>query len=392
MQVTRENTIFLKGLGILLIAFHNYFHWVHPSPGENEFDFSRQKTINLFHLLGWETANYDKGETFWQKVLSVFETFSEPWLVINALSSFFGHYGVPLFVLLSAYGLARGYQDKKYSWLSFLVKRLSKLYPTFLLAIGLLLLLILFRKETVPDLAYFRALLWKLLFIHAFIPKESLSVNGPWWFYSLIVQLYVLFPILLGIHKKFPRFGMAIVTLASIVFGLTNGLDMAKGLGLDYYALFPIHLPQFCLGIFLACSGEKVRWLWGRWAFCGGIVLMGLGNWFEWAWHVSFLGSAIVLLIGGLWAERFLRNKFQAGWSLVVFYGGISMTLFAIHGFLRGPFVNLSKTYESTFWTFVFSFCFVLVATLFAKGVMRFETWIVGEQKSFSTKKIEVGT
>ncbi len=43
IQIThfsKQQTTILKGLGILLIVFHNFFHNLTPVIGENEFSFS----------------------------------------------------------------------------------------------------------------------------------------------------------------------------------------------------------------------------------------------------------------------------------------------------------------------------------------------------------------
>jgi len=42
---SKEQTALLKGLGILLIVLHNFFHNLTPVIGENEFSFSAETLI-----------------------------------------------------------------------------------------------------------------------------------------------------------------------------------------------------------------------------------------------------------------------------------------------------------------------------------------------------------
>jgi hypothetical protein len=82
---SKENTNFLKGVSILLIALHNYYRWVNPVTGENEFWFS--------------TACYLK---------SFITVRSNPLEIFNVFFNFLGFYGVQGFILISAYGLPTG--------------------------------------------------------------------------------------------------------------------------------------------------------------------------------------------------------------------------------------------------------------------------------------------
>ncbi|HEY3707185.1 MAG TPA: hypothetical protein VGL22_19145, partial [Terracidiphilus sp.] len=74
------DTAVLKGLAILAIVFHNFFHLISPVR-QNEF---------VFH----------------PGLFAVFlQTVRQPSLAIQAFFSFFGHFGVAVFIFLSAYGL-----------------------------------------------------------------------------------------------------------------------------------------------------------------------------------------------------------------------------------------------------------------------------------------------
>ena len=90
ISINKTQTNVLKGVGILLIVLHNFFHTVNPSSGENEFTFDLQYTKNFYHILT--------------------DSFIE---VLNIMFSFFGHYRVQIFIFISGYGLAKSYLTKK---------------------------------------------------------------------------------------------------------------------------------------------------------------------------------------------------------------------------------------------------------------------------------------
>ena len=76
----------LRGLAIIGIFLHNYCHWLGPIVKENEYQYI-QRNVDWLHQV---MASPDG------------------WLPMHLLS-FFGHYGVPVFLFLSAYGLVLKY-------------------------------------------------------------------------------------------------------------------------------------------------------------------------------------------------------------------------------------------------------------------------------------------
>ena len=79
----------LRGLAIAGIFLHNYAHWLGPIVKENEYQFF-QRNVDWFNqVLIHPDAN----------------------LLLHLLS-FFGHYGVPVFLFLSAYGLVKKYEKE----------------------------------------------------------------------------------------------------------------------------------------------------------------------------------------------------------------------------------------------------------------------------------------
>ena len=102
--LTKKDTSALKGFAILCIVFHNFFHHLDPSPGENEFLFSPNTVHGFFSLIGEQPSEF-----------------------INIIFSYLGHFGVQIFILLSGYGLAISMLKHGKDWTTFMVDRLKTL-------------------------------------------------------------------------------------------------------------------------------------------------------------------------------------------------------------------------------------------------------------------------
>ena len=77
-QINKTDTQLLKGIGILMIVFHNYLHLLPPYIGENEFNFDSNRFSRF-----WEAIIISPSST-WSHVLS-----------------FLGHYGISIFIFLT---------------------------------------------------------------------------------------------------------------------------------------------------------------------------------------------------------------------------------------------------------------------------------------------------
>ena len=85
--LTRAECNVLRGVAIIGIFLHNFCHWLSPIVKENEYTFVRHNVDVLNQVL----------------------SHPDIYLPVHLLS-FFGHYGVPVFLFLSAYGLVKKYE------------------------------------------------------------------------------------------------------------------------------------------------------------------------------------------------------------------------------------------------------------------------------------------
>ncbi len=156
IELDSRDSRILKGLAIAAIVFHNFFHLVNPAR-EDEFSFDPARFQLFLHEVG------------------------HPTLTIQTMFSFWGHYGVQIFVFLSAYGLAKSHWHDAEPWEHFLMGRIKKLYPVFGLVIVpwmitqcILVGRLRFTTHIAPELA--------LMGLGASTLFGVAVPIGPWWF------------------------------------------------------------------------------------------------------------------------------------------------------------------------------------------------------------------
>ena len=185
--LTRDECTAMKGIAILGIMLHNYSHWLKGIVRENEYT--------------WQQWKCDK-------LLEVIQQPDE-FLPLH-LFSFFGHYGVPVFLFLSGFGLVmkyerlwvgerssgmRGSLSEVGIW-RFIRYNYLKLFRIFIVGFVLFTLVDAFT----PGMhRYLTSELLGMLGMYAnFFEHPSQVVwPGPYWYFSVTFQLYILYRLLL---------------------------------------------------------------------------------------------------------------------------------------------------------------------------------------------------
>jgi hypothetical protein len=129
------------------------------------------------------------------------------------------------------------------------------------------------------------------------------------------------------------------------------------------------------------------------WVFLLSCVILVGGNIYSWLWPFANLAASVILLvtIQGLIG---LKSRMKNGYALISAIGVISMYLFAVHGFMRSPFINLANVIANPIASMVIGLLFVIVACGVAALLMYTESavrrWIgnegVGRGTGFSRK------
>ena len=309
-ELDKRDTTILKALAILAIVFHNFFH-IAVNVRENEFDFNPAR-FGVF-----------------------LQTVVHPSLAIQALFAFYGHFGVQIFIFLSAYGLAKAHWDDPSPWRSFMRSRVKKLYPMFALAV---LFWAFLAAMQVGTLSVIRDSGLEILFTFAgisnIVPGMGLPPVGPWWFIPFIMQAYALFPILRSITR---RFGWpALVVLSLACYFITYAANPVLAHWSVTLAMTPIaRMRVLCLGIIAARYPIRFR----SYVALPAFAVLILGS--EYAGFSPF--ASLSAVIASLWVYGKLRPILRNSQSLEKI-GNYSLGIFLINGIVRVPFIYFAHT------------------------------------------------
>ncbi|WP_109488382.1 acyltransferase family protein [Occallatibacter savannae] len=306
----KKDTTILKALAIVAIVFHNFFH-IAVNVRENEFDFKPER-FGVF-----------------------LRTVVHPSLTIQSLFAFYGHYGVQIFIFLSAYGLAKTHWDDPSSWHSFMWSRVKKLYPMFLLVIAFWAALAAIHvgalwviRDAAPHL------ILMLAGVSTIAPRIGLPPVGPWWFIPFIMQAYALFP---ALRRLTQRFGWpSLVVLSFACYYVTHLANPILAHWTINLSMTPIgRMRMLCLGIIAARYPFRIRYYMALPAFA--VLILG-GKYFAFA-HFSSLAA----VIASLWLYSKFRPLLRQSHTLEKI-GTYSLGIFLVNGIVRVPFIYFAHT------------------------------------------------
>jgi len=152
---------------------------------------------------------------------------------------------VAIFILLSGYGLSESIKNRKIGLFEFYKNRLIKLYLNYWFIIAIFVPIgIFFMDRSLSSVFGSHEYIKLLIQISGFHMYFSIGYgyNATWWFMSLIISLYLLFPLLYVLVKRF--------RLWSIVFAL-----VVLWIPYRYFGSFVIiqkWLLPFILGIYIS--------------------------------------------------------------------------------------------------------------------------------------------
>ena len=318
-HLDHRDSAVLKALAITTIVLHNFFHFVSPAK-QNEF---------RFHPGAFQIFLHEA---------------SQPSHIVQAFFSFFGHFGVQIFVFLSAYGLAKSHWDDPSSWTKFMWGRIRKLYPTILLIVVPWIFSITFWmglhrmiREIAPQIV---AMLLGVSTLAGF----GLPPVGPWWFIPFIVQFYAMWFLLRWVTNKFGWQGLLVLAASCVLFtALANPVLARWSVNL---LTTPVgRIPVICFGI----AAARYRLRVSAPLAAAGFAVLILGSLYRAAFLLSFVG---VLLVS-LWLYMRLRDVLRRS-ELLWRIGKCSMLIFLLNAIVRNRLVgNASSPASQLYWGFV---------------------------------------
>ena len=350
MMLSRTECNILRGIAIVGIVLHNYCHWLRPIVQENEYQFN-QHNVDWFHNI--ITHSFNELTTF-------------------HLLSFFGHYGVPIFLFLSAYGLVIKYETTnnienqptvyrffRFHWL--------KLFRMMIVGFSAFILV-----DAITDGQHHYKVIDIVaqmgLFNNVLPNPDDIIWPGPYWFFGLMLQLYIVYRLFL--YKKNWIWIVLLIAICTIIelkcapngealnrwrYNFVGGI-LPFGLGL-LYAKYMRNTTLYAYVIMFVCS---LLLIW-----------YGSNSFFVWLFvpmFVCFAGISFVKLLS-YWNLNYPKYTFGIA-KMFNWLGVISAALFISHPITRKIIIPISR--NGDYWTglLLYIITSICVAWLF-KEIMK---------------------
>jgi peptidoglycan/LPS O-acetylase OafA/YrhL len=315
--LSRDNCALLRGIAILAIMLHNFCHLMPTAIPENEFDFDLSRSVALIHALCHPSAG-----------------------IISHVFSFFGHYGVSIFVFLCGYGLVRKYEEDKAplgSFVGFMRKHAVKFWRIIIPGTLMFVAVVLIFDHTFWWRNKFVYL--QLVYVANLFPG-AIIMPYIYWYLGMAMQLYALYYLAFR-HCNTRHLILAGGLQLALQCGAMMLPDGARSVYmLDYIAInSPAWLIAFSFGIYAARHG--VQFMQQPRAIVAAAVLFVAGQFVAWLWPLT--GICFVVLIMAV-AIHLRDGIVKRGFYSL---GRISMWLYMFHPITREIFLYCNPTITS---------------------------------------------
>ncbi len=325
--ISKQECSALRGIAILCIVIHNYCHLIPGAVCENEFSYLYENYLTFVNNLHWDTV------------------------FIN-LFTYWGHLGVPIFVMLSGYGLAKKYD--KYTTLNkrqFAFYHYKKLIKPMFLGLIVYMIIVYFTQH--KNEFHLFTIIKHITFAINFLPHpDILIIPGPYWYFGMTMQLYIIY--ILTIYKQ-PLKICLILSLVSLLllFILKNEQELLVWIK---YNSIGWQLP-FCVGILLGKNKYNRNKKQNYIIFLVGMILIPIAesNYFSW------LFIPIIIIYTAISFVSILPN------SILLFFdkiGQVSLYIFVIHPLVRELTIDFARNGYSSFGLIIYLFLTGIVASL----------------------------
>lgn len=330
---SKRDSLILKGIAMIFIIIHNYWNiGIHL---ENEFNFDSENIFNFYN-------NVIRAPFF---------------LKLRSLSSFLFHYGVQIFIFLSGYGLYHSYVKNPKPF-KFIYTRLQNNF--YLMVFGLISFVVIryfFINQTYNN----KDLLWwffgkatSLDNLTSFFP---IQINSPWWFFGLIIQLYIITPILIKIVNKWSWTGFfTICVVCYFILYLNIYTDL---ISINLFRNAPAHIPEFTFGLIVAKQPLNFNNKWIL-LLIPSFILTQI---YSFLFPYSFIIITLTFLSIYTAIKSYLPNFINI---VLAFVGSISMIIFCIHGDMR-DYGFMSLQYKPEYYLIVYIFTVILCSYILFK-------------------------
>lgn len=303
----------MRGLAIIGIFLHNYCHWLGFAVKENEYTFTMSKASDLMQALAQPDLN----------------------LPIH-LVSFFGHYGVPVFLFLSAYGLVMKYEKrgalspKQTNVVPFLKHHYVKLFK--MMIVGFVAFTMVDAITPGSHKYHVMDILGQMFMFNNMMPDPDHVIwPGPYWFFGLMMQLYIVYRLLLW--RKGDVYALLLIAVCWAMQAFCD--PEGDTLNRVRYNFMGGVLP-FCAGLLYARHGKQLTHGVRMTLMVISVVAVFFFsfNFQTWLWAPLFVCTATIGIVK-------LLPKTVNEW--IAWVGTISAALFVLHPLTRKIFIPISR-------------------------------------------------
>ena len=303
----------MRGLAIIGIFLHNYCHWLGFAVKENEYTFTMSKASGLMQAIAQPDLN----------------------LPIH-LVSFFGHYGVPVFLFLSAYGLVMKYEKrgalspKQTNVVPFLKHHYVKLFK--MMIVGFVAFTMVDAITPGPHKYHVMDILGQMFMFNNMMPDPDHVIwPGPYWFFGLMMQLYIVYRLLLW--RKGDVYALLLIAVCWAMQAFCD--PEGDTLNRVRYNFMGGVLP-FCAGLLYARHGKQLTHGVRMTLTVISVVAVFFFsfNFQTWLWAPLFVCTASIGIVK-------LLPKTVNEW--IAWVGTISAALFVLHPLTRKIFIPISR-------------------------------------------------
>ena len=329
--LSRAECTAMRGIAILAIVLHNYCHFIGKIVKENEYQFFTSNNDRLWHAL----TNIDE-------------------LLPVHLLSYFGHYGVPVFLFLSGFGLVKKYEKNERieelkngslqsfnpSILQFLKYNYLKLLRMLIVGFSLFIIVDMLTPGRF-QFHWYNVVAQLAMYINVLPEPDRIIWPGIYWFFGLMIQLYIIYRVLLYRRNLWWVVGLIAICWLLQAFCDPEGETLNR---LRYNSIGGM-LP-FGLGIIVAriptlgtkCShvGNEMfpRWEYLLALLISSALIVAMCFCYQaWFWIP-------VLIIIGTIALVKIMPKWML--SVITWIGSISAAMFVAHPIARKLFITVA--------------------------------------------------
>lgn len=286
---------------------------------------------------------------FW---VVMFHIHDNNYFLKNLDSSIFtkGYLGVDIFFILSGFILSHVYissiQSKYFSWKTFLINRIARIYPLHVFMIFAFILLYV-GAENIGigqdfDGMKWTILPWHLLMLHAWGFTRDHAWNFPSWSISAEFFAYLIFPWIAYFSLKFrPIFGIVIsVVLLTIAYFISTELfrKPLTGLMFDFGIIRIFFEFLFGISLYILCKNVNFSYKMSKCIQLSAITTILVVA------HFNITDIVIVFISGILIFSLAQMSRFEPlsifNSKYFVFLGEISYSTYMIHFFIELIYVN----------------------------------------------------